>query len=69
MAAQPRTAAKAPMGGPLPMWGAAADVCGNAGSSGGIGSGAGAGDVGITGGMWGSDSGGLGLELASLVAQ
>jgi hypothetical protein len=35
----------------------AVDACGDAGSSGGIGSGVGVGKVGITGGVWGSDSG------------
>jgi hypothetical protein len=48
--AQPRTVARLPMGG------TAVDACGDAGSSDSIGSGVGVSEVGITGGVWGSDS-------------
>ncbi len=46
---------------------AAIDACGHAGSSGGIGSGVGVGDVGITGGMWGSDSGEAGPSVSLFI--
>ncbi len=47
--------------------GTAVDACGDASSSRGIGSGVGVGEVGITGGVWGSDSGEVGSSDSLLI--